>query len=121
MRRTAPVCQVDPGGMWAVSRYDDVMHVLKHPELFSSRGFGETTNPPWLGGNPFSESMIAMDPPQHGRLRGSSAGRSAPPPWPGWSRACALSEQIVAGLPLDSPWTSCRPMPCASRPASSET
>lgn len=24
MQRSAPVCQVDPGGMWAVSRYDDV-------------------------------------------------------------------------------------------------
>jgi cytochrome P450 len=104
MRRNAPVCQVDPGGMWVVSRYDDVMHVLKHPQLFSSRGFGETTNPPWLGGNPFSESMIAMDPPQHGRLRmlvsrafGAGAMARLEP------RVRELVQGIVAELPLGQP------------------
>ncbi|MHA7631260.1 cytochrome P450 [Corallococcus sp. M7] len=69
MRREAPVCQVEPGGMWAVSRHEDVLRVLKDPQRFSSQGFRVATNPPWLGGNPFSESMLTMDPPQHGRLR----------------------------------------------------
>jgi cytochrome P450 len=69
MRRSAPMCQVDPGGMWAVSRCDDVMYALKNPQLFSSGGFRPITDPPWLGGNPLAESMIGMDPPQHGRLR----------------------------------------------------
>ncbi len=104
MRRHAPVCQVDPGGMWAVSRYDDVMHVLKNPQLFSSRGFGAATNPPWLGGNPFSDSMIALDQPQHGRLRGlvsrafgiSGMARLEP-------RVRAFAEQAVAALPLGQP------------------
>ena len=27
--RRGPVQQVDPGGLWAVSRYDDVLAVLK--------------------------------------------------------------------------------------------
>lgn len=101
MRRNAPVCQVDPGGMWAVTRYDDVMHVLKNPQLFSSRGFGAATNPPWLGGNPFSESMITMDPPQLGRLRmlvsrafGASAMARLEP------RVRAFAEQAVAALPM---------------------
>ncbi|MEO5726606.1 MAG: cytochrome P450, partial [Byssovorax sp.] len=49
MRRSTPVCQVDPGGMWAVSRHDDVMYMLKNPRLFSSQGFRAATNPPWLG------------------------------------------------------------------------
>ena len=31
LRRRGPVCQVDPGGMWAVSRYEEVLFVLKHP------------------------------------------------------------------------------------------
>ncbi|RKG87419.1 cytochrome P450 [Corallococcus sp. CA049B] len=69
MRREAPVCQVEPGGMWAVSRHEDVLRVLKDPQRFSSQGFRVATNPPWLGGNPFSESMLTLDPPQHGRLR----------------------------------------------------
>src|SRR5690242_18754896 len=38
LRQSAPVCQVDPGGVWAVSRYADVIHVLKNPLLFSSKG-----------------------------------------------------------------------------------
>lgn len=104
MRRTAPVCQVDPGGMWAVSRYDDVMYVLKNPRLFSSQGFRVTTNPPWLGGNPFSDSMLTMDPPEHGRQRalisrafGSAAMARLEP------RVRAFAEQAVAELPLGEP------------------
>ncbi|WP_437674812.1 cytochrome P450 [Sorangium sp. So ce131] len=104
MRRSAPVCQVDPGGMWAVTRLDDALFVLKNPQLFSSRGFGAATNPPWLGGNPFSESMITLDPPQHGRLRGlisrafgaSAMARMEP-------RVRAFAEQTVAELPLGEP------------------
>lgn len=104
MRREAPVCQVDPGGMWAVSRYVDVMYVLKNPQLFSSRGFGVATNPPWLGGNPFSDSMITLDPPQHGRLRtllnrafGVPAMARLEP------RVRFFAEQAMAELPMGQP------------------
>jgi cytochrome P450 len=101
MRRQAPVCQVDPGGMWAVSRYADVMYVLKNPQLFSSRGFGVATNPPWLGGNPFSESMITLDPPQHGRLRTLvSRAFGAPAMARLEPRVRAFAEQAVAELPM---------------------
>jgi len=31
LRRSAPVTQVDPGGLWAVSRYDDIVEILKQP------------------------------------------------------------------------------------------
>ena len=104
MRRNTPVCQVDPGGMWAVTRYDDVMHVLKNPQLFSSRGFGVATNPPWLGGNPFSDSMITLDPPQHGRLRMLvSRAFGAPAMARLESRVRAFAEQAVAELPMGQP------------------
>ncbi|QSQ27104.1 cytochrome P450 [Pyxidicoccus parkwayensis] len=101
LRRNAPVCQVDPGGMWAVSRYEDVMYVLKNPQLFSSTGFGAATNPPWLGGNPLSDSMLAQDPPLHGRLRGlisrafgaSAISRMEP-------RVRDIAREAVAALPL---------------------
>jgi cytochrome P450 len=104
LRRSAPVCQVDPGGMWAVSRYDDVMYALKNPQLFSSDGFRPITDPPWLGGNPLAESMLGMDPPGHGRLRaiisrtfGAAAMARLEP------QARAFAERIVAELPLGQP------------------
>jgi cytochrome P450 len=73
MRRTAPVSQVDPGGLWAVSRYEDVLHVFKNPKIFSSEGLRlAAAEPPWFGrSNPLGDSLIFMDDPKaHGRLRG---------------------------------------------------
>jgi cytochrome P450 len=70
LRRESPVCQVEPGGMWAISRHDDVVAVLRDPERFSSRGFNKVWQPPWVGYNPLANSMLAMDDPGHGRLRG---------------------------------------------------
>ncbi|AUX20901.1 cytochrome P450 [Sorangium cellulosum] len=69
LRRDNPVCQVDPGGMWAVSRYADVLFVLKSPEIFSSQGFKAAWQPPWVGYNPLANSMLALDPPEHTRMR----------------------------------------------------
>ncbi len=70
LRRSAPVCQVDPGGLWAVSRYEDVLFILKNPRLFSSEAVRFLVEPPWLGQkNPFSDSMLMLDPPRHTRLR----------------------------------------------------
>ncbi|MDI1451341.1 cytochrome P450 [Polyangium sp. 6x1] len=69
MRGSSPVCQVDPGGMWAVSRWADVLFVLKNPALFSSQGFRAAMEPPWIGYNPLVHSMLALDPPAHTRLR----------------------------------------------------
>ncbi|HEX8819011.1 MAG TPA: cytochrome P450 [Archangium sp.] len=105
LRRNSPVCQVDPGGLWAVTRYDDAMFVFKNPQLFSSQGFRIATNPPWLvGGNPFSESMLTMDPPRHGRLRtlvtrafvGPAVTRME-------SRIRTFAEEVVSALPLEQP------------------
>lgn len=36
LRRLAPVQRCEPSGCWVVSRYADVLHVLRHPEDFSS-------------------------------------------------------------------------------------
>ncbi|WP_375768135.1 cytochrome P450 [Archangium gephyra] len=69
LRRDTPVCQVDPGGMWAVTRYADVMHVLKNPQVFSSAGLQRSMLPPWLDHNPVAHSLLVMDAPQHGRAR----------------------------------------------------
>lgn len=69
LRMQAPVCQVDPGGFWAVSRYADVIYVLKNPQLFSSRGGKELAIQPWLEKNPIAGSLILMDPPEHTATR----------------------------------------------------
>ena len=68
LRRHAPVYHVEALDCWAISRYEDVVRVLKDPQTFSSASLltallGDL-NP--LPGVPF---MIGSDPPVHTRLR----------------------------------------------------
>ena len=77
LRREAPISRhaefaaegIEPGpGHWAVTRYDDVFHASRHPEIFSSAlgiTIGDST--PELA--EYFGSMIAMDDPRHTRLR----------------------------------------------------
>jgi len=69
LRRSSPVCQIDPGGMWAVSRYDDVVFVLKNPSIFSSQGLSALATPSWLEHNPMADSLLLLDPPRHTATR----------------------------------------------------
>lgn len=69
MRREQPVCRVEPGGLWAVTRHADVMYALKHPEVFSSAGFRAAFEAPWAGGNPVAGSLLVMDGPEHTKMR----------------------------------------------------
>ena len=78
LRLDSPVCQVDPGGMWAVSRHDDIMAVLRDPARFSSQGFRAVWEPAWVGYNPLARSILAQDGPGHARLR-ALASRSLGP------------------------------------------
>ncbi|MFY0572968.1 cytochrome P450 [Cystobacter fuscus] len=55
--------------MWAVSRHDDVVAVLKDTRRFSSVGLGRSFLPPWLERNPVATSLVMKDPPEHTRLR----------------------------------------------------
>ncbi|QRN92937.1 cytochrome P450 [Archangium violaceum] len=69
LRRESPVCQVEPGGIWAVTRYDDIMTVLKNTQVFSSEGMALAFKPPWLERNPVAASVSFTDPPRHAPLR----------------------------------------------------
>lgn len=69
LRRSAPVTPIEPGGVWAVSRHDDVVAVLKQPELFSSQGLRATTVQPWIAHNPMTDSLVLLDPPRHTQVR----------------------------------------------------
>jgi cytochrome P450 len=70
LRRESPVCQVDPGGMWVVTRHDDIVAALKNTQVFSSAGLRVASEPPHLQRhNPLSDSLILADPPRHSQLR----------------------------------------------------
>ncbi|WP_224370296.1 cytochrome P450 [Hyalangium versicolor] len=71
LRQEAPVCQVDPRGMWLLTRHEEVTFALKHPELFSSSALSRALEVGWLGrAHPLASGMSFADPPRHGRLRG---------------------------------------------------
>ncbi len=104
LRRSAPVTQVDPGGIWAVSRYTDVVTVMKNPQLFSSEGIRRTYRPEWIPDYPMADSMLVMDPPRHTRLRslvsrafGASVVTRLEP------RIRELAQQIAGALPPGQP------------------
>ena len=39
LRNVAPVSYIESLDAWGVFRYDDIVHTLKHPDLFSARDF----------------------------------------------------------------------------------
>jgi cytochrome P450 len=101
LRRNAPVSQVDPGGVWAVTRFADVVNVMKNPKLFASEGFRHAYRPAWIADYPIADSMLVMDPPDHTRLRalvnrafGASVVTRLEP------RIRQFAEQVVAALPV---------------------
>ncbi len=62
LRDAGPAVQTG-GGTWAISRYEDVVGVLKNHAVFSSAAMG-------FGGGAFSaRTIIGTDPPEHTRLR----------------------------------------------------
>ena len=65
LRRDDPVHRLDPMGFWIVTRYDDVQHVLKSPQLFSSEGMA---GPQGMKSGVI-RSIITMDPPDHAPFR----------------------------------------------------
>ena len=81
LRRESPIHRLVEGApFYAVTRYADVVHILHHPEQFSSSalqaalqggGVGIGPNSGALAGHRLltSPMMIATDPPDHGRLR----------------------------------------------------
>lgn len=67
LQEQAPLHWIESLKMFAVSRYDDVMSVLKNPAVFSSQGL----RLPGAAGNDAARtsSLINTDPPAHTRLR----------------------------------------------------
>jgi len=78
MRRNGSLCRIEPDGVWAVSRYEDVQFVLKNTQIFSSEGFRRALRPDWLHRNPLADSMLVMDPPTHTSLRATMSRAFSP-------------------------------------------
>ena len=55
-------------GFWTVAKHDDVTHVLKNPQIFSSAGMGGPIAGGMTGGRPM-RSIITSDPPEHTGFR----------------------------------------------------
>jgi cytochrome P450 len=63
LRAEAPV-HLSKYGFWSIAAYDDVVHVLKTPQVFSSAGMGGPTI-----SSVGARSIITTDPPVHTQFR----------------------------------------------------
>ncbi|MXW62053.1 MAG: cytochrome P450 [Acidimicrobiaceae bacterium] len=63
LRATDPVSWSAPMEMWLVTRWDDVMEMEAHPELFSA-----ATDPSFLA-RALGPNMLTTDPPEHTRVQ----------------------------------------------------
>lgn len=106
LRRARPVCQIDPHGVWAISRYDDALFALRSPQIFSSAGFRNVWVPTWFPESPLVHALLIQDPPAHTRLRALTQRAFSPRAMSileSRSRAIAkeLSERMVASSEVD--------------------
>jgi cholest-4-en-3-one 26-monooxygenase len=73
LRREAPVFWQDmPGnsGYWAITKYEDLKHISRHPMEFSSERQGSLIRDPDPGALAFIQQvMLSMDPPRHRAYR----------------------------------------------------
>lgn len=76
LRRESPVFYAEKYDLWVVTRYDDVVRVVKDPATFSSANALTTLQPPpevqavLAGGYPELPIIVASDPPLHTQIRG---------------------------------------------------
>ena len=98
LREAGPLCRVEPYGAVGVTRYDDVVRVLKDPQLYSSAGMNDAF-PPLPGAELFSSNrtLIGQDPPQHTKVRRLIQRAFTLPEMSAWEpRVAELTERLVA-------------------------
>src|SRR5262245_32494534 len=105
LRRQPGLAQVEPGGFWAVSRYAEVLHVFKNPQIFSSTGNRTQAEPPGLGRkNPFIDNLVMLDPPRHTRLKALVTRAFGPPVITRLEpRVRAFVQKFIGELPMGEP------------------
>ena len=90
------------GPFWSVTRFEDILFVDKHHELFSAEPIITLGDPP---PGLAIETFIAMDPPRHDRQRQAVQGVVAPKnlkEMEGLIRQ--RTREVLDGLPLDEPF-----------------
>jgi len=71
MREHHPVCQIEPNGLWAISRYKDIKEALAQPEVFSSQALDRFFQADWLSDDCKSTRLVvSQDPPEHKKYHG---------------------------------------------------
>lgn len=65
IRESHPVCEIVPGGIWLISRYEDVKFALQRHDIFSSEGNTQILQPEWLKRHYLPKYILAEDPPIH--------------------------------------------------------
>lgn len=99
LRREAPVLHVPDPDMWLVSRYADVVRVLRDPVTFSSAigmspdfatGASAATGMAYRFGGPEVRVLVSMDPPDHLLFRRAVASLFGP------SSIAAARERVIA-------------------------
>ena len=90
------------GHFWSITRYEDIMFVDKHHDLFSAEPIIS------IGGQPEGlaiETFIAMDPPKHERQRQAVQGVVAPKNLKEMeSLIRARAEDVLNNLPIGEPF-----------------
>jgi cytochrome P450 len=103
MRERSAASYVPSMEMWLVTRWDDVVFVCEHPELFTAN-----TVPSWLR-ETLGENMLTLDGPDHDRLADGMR-----PPFAGTEMGRAVRESLPTIL--DGLWpTSHSSTPSVSR------
>jgi cytochrome P450 len=89
-------------GFWAVTRYDDVVRVLKDPTTFSSELGGVTLEQQEPDELEVRRNFLELDPPRHGRFRKVLAPHFTPKAvgqWQDWLRTLVI-RTLDQALPL---------------------
>lgn len=86
LRSEEPVAWIPAMRMWLVTRWDDVVYMEEHPELFSA-----ATEPSFLA-RALGQNMLTCDPPEHTRIQAIMQ----PPFQPGGRSGAFASDELVA-------------------------
>lgn len=100
MREESPVCWVPALDMWFVTRWDDVIHVDAHPEVFSA-----ATEPSFLA-RALGPNMMTADPPESSRVRAAMLPSFQPRGVSGdfvRDRLSAMADDLIDALPATVP------------------
>ncbi len=87
LRELAPATYLPSIDMWLVTRWDDVVHVCEHPDLFTAN-----TDPSWLR-ECLGENMLTLDGEPHDRLANGMR-----PPFAGTPAGRTMAQRLPATL-----------------------